>query len=49
MKKQKFRVGGSLDSETTATGKGSFVCLLQLRTWKTLKGKGATTFYSTPE
>ena len=49
MKKQKFRVVGSLDTETTATGKGSFVCLLQLRTWKTLKGKGKTTFYSTPE
>ena len=49
MQKQKFRVVGSLDSETTSTGKGSFVCLLQLRTWKSLKGKGATTFYSTPE
>ena len=49
MKKQKFRVVGSLDTETTATGKGSFVCLLQLRTWKTLKGKGTTTFYATPE
>ena len=49
MKKQKFRVVGSLDTETTSTGKGSFVCLLQLRTWKTLKGKGATTFYATPE
>lgn len=49
MKKQKFRVIGSLDTETTSTGRGSFVCLLQLRTWKNLKGKGATTFYSTPE
>lgn len=49
MQKQKFRVVGSLDTETTSTGKGSFVCLLQLRTWKTLKGKGKTTFYSTPE
>ena len=49
MKKQKFRVVGALDTETTATGKGSFVCLLQLRTWKNLKGKGKTTFYSTPE
>ena len=49
MKKQKFKVVGSLDTETTATGRGSFVCLLQLRTWKTLKGKGTTTFYSTPE
>ena len=49
MKKQKFKVVGSLDTETTATGRGSFVCLLQLRTWKTLKGRGTTTFYSTPE
>lgn len=49
MQKQKFRVVGSLDTETTSTGKGSFVCLLQLRTWKTLKGKGKTNFYSTPE
>ena len=49
MQKQKFRVVGSLDSETTSTGKGSFVCLLQLRTWKTLKGKGKTVFYDTPE
>lgn len=49
MKKQRFKVVGSLDTETTSTGKGSFVCLLQLRTWKTLKGKGHTTFYSTPE
>lgn len=49
MKKQKFKVIGSLDSETTSTGRGAFVCLLQLRTWKTLKGKGKTTFYSTPE
>lgn len=49
MQKQKFRVVGSLDTETTSTGRGSFVCLLQLRTWKTLKGKGKTNFYSTPE
>ena len=49
MKKQTFRVVGSLDTETTSTGKGSFVCLLQLRTWKTLKGKGKTVFYDTPE
>ena len=49
MKKQRFRVVGSLDTETTSTGKGAFVCLLQLRTWKTLKGKGKTNFYSTPE
>ena len=49
MKKQAFRVVGSLDTETTSTGKGSFVCLLQLRTWKNLKGKGATKFYSTPD
>ena len=49
MQKQKFRVVGSLDTETTATGKGSFVCLLQLRTWKTLKGKGKTQFFNTPE
>ena len=49
MKKQKFKVVGSLDTETTSTGKGSFVCLLQLRTWKNLKGKGATKFYATPE
>ena len=49
MKKQRFKVVGSLDTETTSIGKGSFVCLLQLRTWKTLKGKGTTTFYSTPE
>ena len=49
MKKQKFRVVGSLDTETTSTGKGSFVCLLQLRTWKTLKGKGTTQFFNTPE
>ena len=49
MQKQKFRVVGSLDSETTATGRGSFVCLLQMRTWKNLKGKGATKFYATPE
>ena len=49
MQKQKFRVVGSLDTETTSTGKGAFVCLLQLRTWKTLKGKGKTNFYSTPE
>lgn len=49
MQKQKFKVVGSLDSETTSTGKGSFVCLLQLRTWKNLKGRGTTTFYSTPE
>ena len=49
MQKQKFRVIGSLDTETTSTGRGSFVCLLQLRTWKTLKGRGKTVFYSTPE
>ena len=49
MQKQKFRVVGSLDTETTHTGRGSFVCLLQLRTWKTLKGKGKTQFYSKPE
>ena len=49
MQKQKFRVVGSLDTETTSTGRGAFVCLLQLRTWKTLKGKGKTNFYSTPE
>ena len=49
MKKQKFRVVGSLDTETTSTGRGAFVCLLQLRTWKTLKGKGKTVFYDTPE
>ena len=49
MQKQKFKVVGSLDTETTATGRGSFVCLLQLRTWKTLKGRGKTVFYSTPE
>ena len=49
MNRQKFRVVGSIDTETTSTGKGSFVCLLQLRTWKTLKGKGKTNFYSTPE
>ena len=49
MNRQKFHVVGSLDTETTSTGKGSFVCLLQLRTWKSLKGKGTTTFYSTPE
>lgn len=49
MKKQKFKVVGSLDTETTGTGKGSFVCLLQLRTWKSLKGKGTTEFFETPE
>ena len=49
MQKQKFRVVGSLDTETTSTGRGSFVCLIQLRTWKNLKGKGATKFYATPE
>lgn len=49
MNRQKFRVIGSLDTETTSTGRGSFVCLLQLRTWKTLKGKGKTNFYATPE
>ena len=49
MKKQRFRVVGSLDTETTTTGRGAFVCLLQLRTWKTLKGKGQTEFFSTPE
>ena len=49
MQKQKFRVVGSLDTETTSTGKGSFVCLLQLRTWKSLKGKGKTQFFNTPE
>ena len=49
MQKQKFRVVGSLDTETTSTGRGAFVCLLQLRTWKTLKGKGKTVFYDTPE
>ena len=49
MQKQKFRVVGALDTETTSTGRGAFVCLLQLRIWKTLKGKGKTTFYSTPE
>ena len=49
MQKQKFRVVGSLDTETTSTGRGSFVCLLQLRTWKSLKGKGKTVFYSKPE
>lgn len=49
MNKQKFKVVGSLDTETTTTGRGAFVCLLQLRTWKTLKGKGKTNFYSTPE
>ena len=49
MQKQKFRVVGSLDTETTSTGRGAFVCLLQLRTWKTLKGRGKTVFYSTPD
>ena len=49
MKKQKFKVVGALDTETTSTGRGSFVCLLQLRTWKTLKGKGHTEFFETPE
>lgn len=49
MKKQRFKVVGSLDTETTSTGKGSFVCLLQLRTWKSLKGKGKTQFFNTPE
>lgn len=49
MKKQRFRVVGSLDTETTTTGRGSFVCLLQLRTWKNLKGRGKTVFYDTPE
>lgn len=49
MQKQKFRVVGSLDTETTSTGRGAFVCLLQLRTWKTLKGKGKTQFFNTPE
>ena len=49
MKKQKFRVVGSLDTETTSTGRGAFVCLLQLRIWKTLKGKGKTQFFNTPE
>lgn len=49
MQKQKFRVIGSLDTETTSTGRGSFVCLLQLRTWKTLKGRGKTVFYDTPD
>ena len=49
MKKQAFRVVGSLDTETTSTGRGAFVCLLQLRTWKTLKGKGKTQFFDTPE
>ncbi len=49
MNRQKFKVVGSLDTETTGTGRGSFVCLLQLRTWKNLKGKGKTTFYDTPE
>ena len=49
MQKQKFKVVGSLDTETTSTGRGAFVCLLQLRTWKSLKGKGKTTFYSKPE
>lgn len=49
MQKQKFRVIGSLDTETTTTGRGSFVCLLQLRTWKNLKGRGKTVFYDTPE
>ena len=49
MNRQKFKVVGSLDTETTGTGRGSFVCLLQLRTWKTLKGKGKTVFYATPE
>ena len=49
MNRQKFKVVGSLDTETTTTGRGSFVCLLQLRTWKTLKGRGKTVFYDTPE
>ena len=49
MNRQKFRVVGSLDTETTTTGKGSFVCLLQLRTWKNLKGRGKTVFYDTPD
>lgn len=49
MQKQKFRVVGSLDTETTSTGRGAFVCLLQLRTWKNLKGNGATQFFNTPE
>ena len=49
MNKQKFKVVGSLDTETTTTGRGAFVCLLQLRTWKTLKGKGTTQFFNTPE
>ena len=49
MNRQKFKVVGSLDTETTSTGRGAFVCLLQLRTWKTLKGKGKTQFFDTPE
>ena len=49
MNRQKFKVVGSLDTETTATGRGAFVCLLQLRTWKTLKGKGKTQFFNSPE
>ena len=49
MNRQKFHVVGSLDTETTSTGRGAFVCLLQLRTWKSLRGKGKTVFYSTPE
>ena len=49
MNRQKFKVVGSLDSETTSTGRGAFVCLLQLRTWKSLKGKGKTQFFNTPE
>lgn len=49
MNRQKFKVVGSLDTETTSTGRGSFVCLLQLRTWKSLKGKGKTQFFNVPE
>lgn len=49
MNRQKFKVVGSLDTETTSTGRGAFVCLLQLRTWKSLKGKGTTNFFDSPE
>ena len=50
--RKKFKLVGSFDTETTADPEHpqfAFVCLLQLRTWSKLSGKGTTRFYSTPE
>lgn len=53
MKKKKFKLVGSFDTETCTPDPKrpiySWVCLLQLRTWSKLSAPGKTRFYSTPE